>query len=61
MRRRYKLQLSYTRQYLKQKYTLDRRINSLTSVTVTESRNTSTFRLLLANIERPISTSSQDY
>ena len=61
MRRRYKLQLSYTRQYLKQKYTLDRHINSLTSVTVTESRNTSTFRILLANIARPISTSSQDY
>ena len=61
MRPRYKLQLSYTRQYLKQKYTLERHINSLTSVTVTESRNTSTFRLLLANIELPISTSSQDY
>ena len=61
MRRRYKLQLSYTRQYLKQKYTVDRHINSLPSLTVTESRNTSTFRILLANIERPISTCSQDY
>ena len=61
MRRRYKLQLSYTRQYLKQKYTLDRHINSLTSVTLTESRNTSTFRIILANVKRPIRTCSQDY
>lgn len=61
MRRRYKLRLSYTRQNLKQKYTLDRHINSLTSVTLTESRSTSAFLILLANVKRPISTCSQDY